>query len=340
MDYDETFSHVVKMETIRMIVALSALYGWAPQHLDVKTAFLYGELIEDLYMYLPEGYSNELQIVKLEKSIYGLKQAGRCWFNKLRQHLIKNKYEQCPADQCVFKMGEGKDMVIIAIYVDDCLITGSEKRVSELIRVLASQFEMQHTGPLRWILSMEVKNTKEGFNMHQGLYIEKILEKFNMSDCSPVPTPYVEGHGTGKELPNKEYPYREAIGSLIYLSNGTRPDIAYAVSQLSRSLENPTELEILRLKRVFKYLQGTKNYQLKYHKTGGGLVGYGDSSYAEEQDKKSRTGYVITLAGGPISWKSKRQPIVSLSSMEAEYIVLCNTIQEIKWVQKICLIFL
>ena len=149
-------------------------------------------------------------------------------------------------------MGEGKDMVIIAIYVDDCLITGSEKRVSELIRVLASQFEMQHTGPLRWILSMEVKNTKEGFNMHQGLYIEKILEKFNMSDCSPVPTPYVEGHGTGKELPNKEYPYREAIGSLIYLSNGTRPDIAYAVSQLSRSLENPTELEILRLKRVFK----------------------------------------------------------------------------------------
>ena len=145
MDYDETFSPVVRMETIRMIVALSALYGWAPQHLDVKTAFLYGELVEDLYMYLPEGYSSEPQIVKLKKSIYGLKQAGRCWFMKLRDHLIKNGYEQCTADQCVFKKGIDKDMVIIAIYVDDCLITGSSKRVNELIQVLASAFEMQHT---------------------------------------------------------------------------------------------------------------------------------------------------------------------------------------------------
>ena len=334
VDYDETFSPVVRMETIRMIVALSALYGWAPQHLDVKTAFLYGELVEDLYMYLPEGYSSEPQIVKLKKSIYRLKQAGRCWFMKLRDHLIKNGYEQCTADQCVFKKGIDKDMVIIAIYVDDCLITGSSKRVNELIQVLASAFEMQHTGKLSWILSMEVKETTTGFSIQQGLYITKILEKFQMQDCKGVPTPYVEKVQNAGNKALKDYPYREAIGSLLYLSNGTRPDIAYAVSQLSRHLENPTELELLRLKRVFRYLAGTQEFKLNFQKHGEGLRAFADSSYAEESDRKSRTGYVITLANGPISWRSKRQPIVSLSSMEAEYIALCSVIQEVKWFKK------
>ena len=267
IDYGETFSPVVRLETIRMIVALSALYGWTPQHLDVKTAFLYGELEEELYMFLPDGYTNNSQIVRLKKSIYGLKQAGRCWFNKLRNHLTKHNYVQCPANQCVFKKGTGKDMVIIAIYVDDCLITGFDKRVKELVQVLASQFEMQHTGQLSWILSMEVRSNKSGFSIQQGLYINKILEKFGMADSKPVPTPYVEKvKSTGDTKPNTTFPYREAIGSLLYLANGTRPDISYAVSQLSRHLENPTELEIVRLKRVFRYLSGTRDYCLKYKK--------------------------------------------------------------------------
>ena len=338
IDYEETFSPVVKYETLRYLIALSAEKQWHIHQMDVKTAFLHGDLEELIYMEQPEGHiTDPSKVCLLRKSLYGLKQSPRCWNKKFTQFLFAAKFKQSKADPCLFLREQSDGLVlVIAIYVDDLLITGNSELFGNIKSQLAKSFAMTDLGPLTHILGMTVVRTSSGTYIHQQKYITRLLETFNMKDCKALDTPAIVPPNAASPALGRDIPYMEAVGSLNYLATCSRPDLAFAVSQIARHMHAPTEENWTAVKRIFRYLQGTKTLCLFYSSTPIPLTGYSDASYAPEAtDRKSTSGYVFMKNGGAISWKSKKQPIVSLSSMEAEYIALCTAGKEAIWLRQL-----
>jgi hypothetical protein len=337
VDYFETFSPVVKFETLRFIISLAAERQWNINQMDVKTAFLHGDLEEEIYMEPPEGFPNkDNHVCRLQKSLYGLKQSPRCWNSKFTEFMKRNNFKQGDSDPCLFIKGVNKHMVIVGLYVDDLVITGSDTQIRSTKELLSKEFDMKDLGSLKYILGIEVNGDKGGYSLHQSKYINEILKRFSMEDCKPLHTPAITPPG----IPTEEFPdtskYQQAVGSLNYLATCTRPDISFAISQIARKMHQPTEEDWLAVKRVFHYLQATKHYVLKYSNEKLNLLGYSDASYAPEAtDRKSVSGFVYLMNGGAICWKSKKQSIISLSSMEAEYIALTAAAKECLWLQKL-----
>ncbi|MBA3284506.1 MAG: hypothetical protein H0U27_05530 [Nitrosopumilus sp.] len=283
------------------------------------------------------------KVLKLKKSLYGLKQSPRCWNTRLTIFLKEKNFIQSRTDPCLFmRSEEDKTKTIIAIYVDDCFILGKGKIIETIKNMFNEEFKMKDNGELSGFLGVNVIRTKEYLTIDQEFYIDNMLKRFNMSDCKTVNTPMaVESKGEEKikEIERKfdTVTYQSAIGSLIYLSIATRPDISYAVNQAAQAMQSSTEYDWQKVKRIFRYLKGTKTLKLKYSKNKENkTTGYSDASYAENRkDRKSTSGYIFLKANGAISWKSKKQPIVSLSSMEAEYIALTSAAKEAMWLQKL-----
>jgi transposase InsO family protein len=339
VDYFETFSPVVKFETLRFIISFAAEKQWNIAQMDVKTAFLHGELEEEIYMEPPEGFPNsDNQVCRLKKSLYGLKQSPRCWNSKFTDFMKRNDFTQGGADPCLFIKKSGEHMVIVGLYVDDLVITGHDVAITRTKELLINEFEMKDLGKLKYILGIEVdrKGEEGGYSLQQTKYINSILKRFSMEECKPVNTPALKPLGVSTEVFRDVSQYQQAVGSLNYLATCTRPDLAFAISQVARKMHQPTEEDWLAVKRIFRYLQATKSHGLHYSSKRSNLIGYSDASYApEETDRKSVSGYVYLMNGGAISWKSKRQPIISLSSMEAEYIALSAASKESMWLHKI-----
>jgi Reverse transcriptase (RNA-dependent DNA polymerase)/gag-polypeptide of LTR copia-type/GAG-pre-integrase domain len=341
IDYNETFAPVTKFNSIRLLLALAARYDWEIHQMDVKSAFLNGELEEEIYMQPPPGYKATPDTVwRLKKALYGLKQAGREWYKKFSSELGALGFTRLQADHCVFYKNTNGHHIIIAVYVDDNLIIcDSPELVAQTKEALNSLFDMTDLGELHWILNMEVTRDrpKRTITLSQAQYIEDILERHGMADCKPAATP-MEVNLKLEKLDTAEVnttEYQQLIGSLMYGSIGTRFDITHDVGVLSRHNHTPGKRHHTAVKRVFRYLRGASDNYILYDGRSSieGPVIYCDADWAgDPSDRKSISGYTAILSGAAISWSSKKQATVSLSSTEAEYIAAARAAQEATWI--------
>ena len=348
LDYEETFSPVVRFESIRSVVALGVQHKLQLHQMDVSTAFLHGELAEEVYMRQPEGFveqGKEHLVCRLKRSIYGLKQSPRCWNHALDSKLREMGFEQTSSDPCLYVHFDSEGvMFLVAVYVDDIVLGGrSEAKMNAVKKELSQKFEMKDLGPLHHFLGVKViqDHLTEIIWIGQPSYTEKMLQKFGMYDSKPVSTPV---NPDVKLVPSEnpddvcnQQRYQAVVGSLLYLSTKTRPDIAYAVSRVTRFCAKPTVEHWTAVKRILRYLKGTSNLGLLYREdTPAEITGYSDADWAGDVgDRKSTSGYVFLLGGATISWKSSKQTCVALSTAEAEYVALSAAAQEAVWLQQL-----
>ncbi|GJV21467.1 zinc finger, CCHC-type containing protein [Tanacetum coccineum] len=343
IDYFDTYAPVARITTIRLLLALAAIHNLVIHQMDVKTAFLNGDLDEEVYMKQPEGFvmpGNEHKVCKLVKSLYGLKQAPKQWHQKFDEVVLSSGFHLNQSDKCVYsKFDNSGKGVIICLYVDDMLIFGTDQnQVDKTKKFLSSRFSMKDMGEADIILGIKIKRENKGIVITQSHYIEKILKKFNREDCSPVSTPMdpVEKLKPNTGKPVDQLEYSRAIGCLMYAMTSTRPDIAYAVGRLSRFTSNPSRQHWKAITRVFKYLRGTKDYGLSYVGYPSVLEGYSDASWINHvEDSSSTSGWVFLLGGGAISWASKKQTCITSSTMESEFVALAAAGKEAEWLRNL-----
>jgi hypothetical protein len=358
IDYGEIFSPVAKLTSIRFLLSLAAANDFEIEQMDVTTAFLHGDLEEEIYMSQPDYFAEkgkEHLVCKLKKSLYGLKQSPRMWYQKYDTYVLSLGFTRAKSDHCVYYKAEGDRKLIIALYVDDMLFIGNSKEmISELKSQLSLKFEMKDLGSAKFILGMEIIRDRVGRKLwlSQRKYITNVLERFNMTDCKQQVVPML--HGTKLSVNDspkspdeiedmKRVPYASAVGSLMYAMVSTRPDIAQAVGVLSRFMANPGKSHWDALKRVLRYLKGTSQYALCYQGNSVpsdrfvSIQGYVDADWAGDVDtRRSTSGYVFMMNGGAISWMSKRQSVVALSTTEAEYMAATRASQEAIWLKRLC----
>lgn len=266
VDFDEIFAPVTRIETVRLLLALAARYGWQVHHLDVKTAFLNGEILEEVYVSQPEGFivkGKENSVYKLLKALYGLRQAPRAWYAKLNKSLENMGFIRCPHEHAVYVRRGSKDVFLIGVYVDDLLVTGnSVETIEKFKQEMNEQFEMNNLGKLSYYLGIEVKQGSDYVELKQTGYAKKILEKAGMSGCNPTKYPMdPKEHLTkdeGGELVDPTE-YKSLVGGLRYLVH-TRPDIAYSVGIVSRFMEKPSVVHKNAVKRILRYVSGTLQF--------------------------------------------------------------------------------
>lgn len=345
IDYFDTYAPVARISTIRLLIALASIHNLIIHQMDVKTAFLNGDLDEEVYMNQPQGFimpGNENKVCKLIKSLYGLKQAPKQWHQKFDEVVLSNGYLLNQADKCVYsKFDESGKGVIICLYVDDMLIFGTDQNQVDLTKeFLSSKFSMKNMGEADVILGIRIKHESNKISMSQSHYIEKVLKKFNYFDCTPVSTPMDTSEklmpNTGKAVSQLEY--SRVIGCLMYAMTCTRPDIAFAVGKLSRYTSNPSAHHWQAIQRVFKYLKKTMDYSLSYTGYPSVLEGYTDASWiSNTEDNSSTSGWVFLLGGGAISWASKKQTCITSSTMESEFVALAAAGKEAEWLKNLLL---
>lgn len=335
IDYLETFSPVVRFKSLRAILAIAACENMHMMQFDVKTAFLNGELVETVYMQQPIGFDdNSGRVCKLQRSLYGLKQASRCWNRKFTSFIEQFGFKVCDADPCVFVSHQNNDTLILAIYVDDGIVVGKSKEgVERVIAHLAQQFKIT-TMDVNCFLGFEIERRTDGsIFMHQTTYAMKILEKFRMNECNPVSVPSDPNQVLCKFDKSEEsnFPYRQLVGSLLYLATATRPDISFAIGHVSRYMENPTIVHERALKRILKYIAGTVSHGITFQPSGNRqLIGYSDADYAGDVDtRKSTSGLAFFFNESIISWSSQLQQCVAQSTTEAEYVSASEATKEL-----------
>lgn len=332
VDYKETYAPVASMTTVRMLLAIANQNSMHIVQFDIKTAFLYGDLEEELYMEQPENYIKEPnKVCKLVKSLYGLKQAPRQWNKKFDSFLKIFKLEQSRIDRCLYFSHDKS--ILLAIYVDDGLAAGRDrKQLDHLISYLKDNFELK-VMDCESYLGFEIQRDLKAktLSISQPHYVDKILTRFGMCDSKPASTPEEVGvKFTDSPLLPTDNQFKELVGSLLYLTTCSRPDIAHAVSIASRTAQ-PTQAHWVALKRVLRYLKGTRDLGIRFRwENPNELIGYSDADYANEvETRKSTTGYCIFFGGGPINWRCQRQPIITLSTTEAEYVAGCELVKEV-----------
>lgn len=348
LDYQETFSPVVRLDSIRILLAIAAEEDLEIVHFDVRTAFLHGSLDEDIYMIQPQGYEEreEELVCKLQKSLYGLKQASRAWNTCFVQFLKEYNLVPLKKDSCILvKRSEDGITLVIAIYVDDGLAcSNSMTLLKEVIRYLESRFEISVMDPTCFVgLQIYRDRANRSLTINQSYYIKRIIERFNMSNAKPVSTPAEmnvkmtsNGGPNGEDSKQVVVPYREAIGSLLYAVLGTRPDLAFIVSYLARFSNDPRQIHWNAVKRVFRYLINTKDLGITYRHGSSNLICFVDADFANDiETRKSTTGFMLMLGGAPVAWKSTKQAHVATSTTVAEYVAMSTACVDVIWARQL-----
>jgi hypothetical protein len=344
IDYSETFAPVARLDTVRTIIAVAAQKGWNLYQLDVKSAFLNGELKEEVYVQQPRGFETpgqEEKVYKLKKALYGLKQAPRAWYSEIDSYFVQQGFIKSQSEPTLYVKRQGKnDILLVALYVDDLVYTSNNEKLIENFKIeMMKKYEMSDLGLLHHFLGIEVYQEKSGIFICQRRYAENILKKFSMYGCKTVDIPLVVNEKLKKEDGGKlvdESLYRSLVGSLFYLT-ATRPDLMFAAGLLSRFMSKPSHLHLGAAKRVLRYIMGTLEHGIKFEKNAKIEVkGYCDSDWAGSvDDMKSTSGYVFSLGSGVISWCSKKQDTVAQSSAEAEYLAAGLATQQSLWLRRI-----
>lgn len=351
VDYTETFSPVSSKDSFRIIMALVAHYDMELHQMDVKTAFLNGELDEVIHMKQPEGFvepGNERLVCKLRKSIYGLKQASRQWYKKFDSVISSFGFTENLVDEGVYLKTVGSKFIFLILYVDDILLASSNlKLLKDTKSFLSSNFDMKDLGEASYVLGIEIKRDRARglLGLSQQNYITKVLKRFGMETCSYGEVPMSKGDKlTKQQCPKNDHekaemeskPYARLVGSLMYAQVCTRPDLSFAVGILSRFQSNPGHGHWVAGKKVLRYLQRTKSHMLVYRQVKElELVGFADSDFAGHYpvSNKSTCGYVFMLAGGAIAWKTMKQTLIATSTMQAEFIAIYEGMCQGLWIR-------
>jgi hypothetical protein len=336
IDFRDTYSPVVHLPTVRLVAALTAQHSLKTVQIDVLSAFLNAEVKEELYVLLPDG-----RIVKLKKSLYGLKQAGRNWYDLLSKELFALGFKRSIHDKCLFFSIKPKKVVLFPLHVDDMRINFNDDELkTRLLATLKAKFGTREVTN-NVFLGMQYTETNEGILLSQPQYVQRLLRDFRCDNATASATPMVEGAamdlGDDHSLPlkpDRAGKYREGIGALLYLVNATRPDIACAVGILSRYVKDPTESCFTHMMRVFKYLKGTVNTGVFFSRVKKKVLTVTtDASYGGcRSNARSTTGYLIDY-GGPLQWKSIRQRLVVKSATDAEIVALISGIEDATWLK-------
>jgi hypothetical protein len=342
LDFGETYAPVARLESIRILLAYATYHGFKLYQMDVKSAFLNGPIKEEVYVEQPPGFEDSEypnHVYKLSKVLYGLKQAPRAWYECLRDFLIANGFKVGKVNPTLFTKTIANDLFVCQIYVDDIIFGSTNKSTcEEFSRIMVHKFKMSMMGELKYFLGFQVKQLQEGTFISQTKYTQDILTKFGMKDAKPIKTPMgTNGHldlnTGGKSVDQKVY--RSMIGSLLYLC-ASRPDIMLSVCMCARFQADPKEVHLRAVKRILRYLVHTPKFGLWYPKGSTfDLIGYSDADWAGcKIDRKSTSGTCQFLGRSLVSWASKKQNSVALSTAEAEYIAAGHCCAQLLWMRQ------
>jgi len=323
VDYFDMFAPVARLASIRAILAVTAVNDYEIHQIDIKGAYLNGVLTpsEVIYMRQPPGYviySSQGRVCRLKKTLYGLKQSGRRWYQRLVEIMVKLLgFARCDMDQAMFFKMEGDKLIIVLVHVDDCTIVATSQPLIIKFKIeIAKHVGITDLGELHWILGIEVHRIREEciIFLSQRSYLESILRRYGLKELKPVSLPMetnarltsAQSPSTTEEFAHMQnVPYHKAVSSLMYASLGTRPDITYAIQSISRFSKNPGVAHWDAVKRIFCYLKGTKDLWLSYGGKGKKLTGYADADGNMAKDHHAISGYAFILHGGAISWSAK-----------------------------------
>ena len=340
IDYDETFAPVARLEAIRIFLAYASHMKFKVFQMDVKSAFLNGKLEEEVFVEQPPGFEDckhSDYVYKLDKALYGLKQAPRAWYETLAQFLLSSGFSRGTIDKTLFYLQQGKDLLLVQIYVDDIIFGSTNSKLcNRFAKLMQSRYQMSMMGELSYFLGLQVKQTEDGIFVSQAKYTRNLLKKFGLLNCSSATTPMAtatkldKDTGASVDITN----YRGMIGSLLYLT-ASRPDIMYATCLCARFQADPREPHLTAVKRIFKYLKGTITLGLWYPRDSDfHLIGYSDADFAGcKIDRKSTSGSCQFLGDRLVSWYSKKQKSISTSTAEAEYIAAGSCCAQILWMK-------
>jgi hypothetical protein len=342
LDFDETYAPVARLESIHILLAYATYSEFKLYQMDVKSAFLNGPIKEEVYVEQPPGFKDSEypnHVYKLSKALYGLKQAPRAWYECLRDFLITNGFKVGKADPTLFTKTIAKDLFVCQIYVDDIIFGSTNKSTcEEFSRIMVQKFEMSMMGELKYFLGFQVKQLQEGTFISQTKCIQDILTKFGMKDAKPIKTPMgTNGHldldTGGKSVDQKVY--RSMIESLLYLC-ASRPDIMLSICMCARFQADPKEVHLRAVKRILRYLVYTPKFGLWYPKGSSfDLLGYSDANWVGcKIDRKSTSGTCQFMGRSLVSWASKKQNSVALSTVEAKYIAAGHCCAQLLWMRQ------
>jgi len=335
IDFDQIFSPVVRYESVRLLLAAAALEGWHIEGLDVKSAFLYGQLDEEIYMEQPKGFKihdQKQKVLCLCRAIYGLKQAALAWWKELLASMRKIGFECSQSDAGIFiHKAKNGDIVIAMIYIDNSGFMGNNATlVKEKKKAFMGIWECHDLGKLKESLGITIRHSGHKIILDQKAHLTKVLNRFGMTNAvianTPLPHRYTPVAHTGNPDPTLRTQYQTIIGSLLYLMLGTCPDITFAVIKLSQFSANPSKEHFERAKYICHYLAGIKDYTMIFDgNTNEGLIVHSDSDWATDiNNRRSITGYFFKIVGSSVSWLSQAQKTIALSSTEAEYMAISD----------------
>ena len=351
-DYNEVFAPTFRYAAIRTIIALAAVNDLHLRSVDISHAFLNGDLEETIYMRQAEGFhiGTPNTVCCLRKSLYGLKQAARQWNKKLHDAFASMGFKRLESDRSIYILLRGDVRIIVPIFIDDITFASSDSaQIDSAVKELSSHFKLRDLGPTSFLLGVEIirNRTKRTISLSQRQYIIDALERFGMSDCNPVGTPMDPGahlsSSMSPQTPEEQkamanLPYLNAVGTLQYLATTTRPDISFTVGVLARFNSNPGIQHWKAVQHLFRYLKGSLDYKLVYGPTNSPqlFITYSDADHGGNPDNgRSTGGYAVIIGGAAVSWSSRLQSVVSLSTTEAEYIAAVEAGKEIIWMRNL-----
>ncbi|GKD24127.1 retrovirus-related pol polyprotein from transposon TNT 1-94 [Tanacetum coccineum] len=341
IDFEESFAPVARLEAIRIFLAFAAHMNMIVYQMDVKTAFLNGILREEVYVSQPDRFvdpDNPNHVYRLKKALYGLKQAPHAWYDLLSSFLLSQEFSKGTVDPTLFIRREGKDILLVQIYVDDIIFASTTTELCDKFsEIMCSKFKMSMMGKISFFLGLQISQSPRGIFLNQSKYALESLKKYGMESCDPVDTPMVEKSKLDEDPQGKAVDpthYRGMVGTLMYLTS-SRPDLVYVVCMCARYQARPTKKHLHAVKRIFRYLRGTVNRGLWYSKDSAiALTAFADADHAGCQDtRRSTSGSMQLLGDRLVSWSSKRQKSAAISSTEAEYIALSGCCAQVLWMR-------
>ncbi|KAH9409194.1 hypothetical protein TYRP_023714, partial [Tyrophagus putrescentiae] len=340
IDYTETFAATAGATTIRTFLTVSKMQGMKIHQIDIKTAFLNGEVDEEIYVCPPPPFYSQGKVWKLKKALYGLKQAPRCWAAKLGEILSCMDFYPVKSEPCVFVRNVSGELCYLLTYVDDILISAvNEETIKKVKEVLSAKLDVHDLGGIRTFLSIDCDDQNLCIRLNQKRYIERLTKDFSLENSAPTDRlPLIDTQLKAEGQKRTDVPYRELVGALNYIANWTRPDISAVVSYLSRAFHEPTSTHWEYAKQVLKYLNTTKDKDLRLGKLDEStLIAFSDANHAPPGDncRKSQSGGVLRLAGSTVGWFSRKQKTTSKSTTASEYVALSAVVDEVLWLQQL-----
>ena len=343
---------VARWDSIRTLLSIATTNDYEIRQLDVKTAYLNGPLDEEIYLKPPDGFCNPSTFWRLRKGLYGLRQAGHQWYYTLHDAYIALGFKRSESDWCTYTRSTPSGFSMSATSVDDIILVSDTKTESDnAAREINEKYTTTDCGDAEWLLGCRITRcrSKRLLMIDQSQFTTSILREFGMENCNPAVTPCFKTRLTYEMCPKTDaerdevasLPFRTIVGKCMYLATCTRPDIAYAVRELTRFMSNYGKAHFTAAKHLLRYLQGTRYRGIIY----GGLENsipstptfrcFADADWASADSRKSVSGYVILSGGGPIAWSSKQQSIIALSSCEAEYVACTHSARQISWLRSL-----